>query len=85
MAGHRQRNGCGPKLAQASAERRRARLADELAQAATPSELIGAATGFLQGAVKAASPADAERVAGEAVAFLTGHGEALLKLNGGRR
>lgn len=80
MAGRRRTDeGVRPKQAATRADRRRARLAEELAAAATPGELIGAAAGFLQGVVKSAPPADADRVAGEVVAVLTGHGEALLK------
>ncbi|KWX04623.1 hypothetical protein TH66_00230 [Carbonactinospora thermoautotrophica] len=85
MAGYRIKRGAGPTRAQLRAERRRARLAERMAAARTPSERIAAAAEHLRGVVTTVSAPAAERAADQAVQVLCGLAEELLAATTRRR
>ena len=78
MAGYRVKRGTGPRQAELRAQRRRARLAEQLAAANGPSDRIFAAAQHLRGVVKSAPSPAAERAASHAVDVLIGLANELL-------
>ncbi|MGH3737131.1 MAG: hypothetical protein ACRDT6_16175 [Micromonosporaceae bacterium] len=78
MAGYRIKKGAGPKRGELRAVRRRARLAERLAEASTPADQIFAAAQHLRGVVKSAPPAAADRAASMAVQYLIGLADQVL-------